>query len=772
MARIPSLLILALTAITLPAAATEVDDDRTGSPHFVVDGDVEKLPLRSTNAEIDIAGVIARVKVTQTYENSGSKPIEAVYVFPGSTRSAVFRMKMTIGERTIEAKIQEKEAARKLYEKAKAQGKSASLLEQHRPNVFQMNVANIMPGDVIRVEMTYAELLVPTDGVYELVYPTVVGPRYAGAQGAQETKQEGWTANPYLAEGAKPTYTFGLTAKLSAGMPIASLASPSHTVSPRFLDRDTAEVVLDDPRGGDRDFILKYRLAKDAVQTGVLLFPGQDENFFLMMMQPPARPNPTLIPPREFIFVLDVSGSMHGFPLDTAKALIEELLAGMRAEDRFNIMFFSGGSTVLSDKSVPASRTWKRRAVALLTQQRGGGGTQILPAMERALAMPRADNMSTSIVVVTDGYVSVEKRTFDVIAENLGEANLFAFGIGRSVNRHLIEGMARTGMGEPFVVLDAASAKKAAAKFKTYIESPVLTNVKMSVDGFDAYDVEPKHIPDVFAQRPVVVFGKYRGAANGHISLSGYDGRGRWSNAIAVNASKASPDHEALRLLWARHRIQRLDDLQTLARSNAKEEVTKLGLRYSLMTQYTSFVAIDSEVRNHQGAPARVDQPLPLPSGVSGLATGRGYAPSAAAPLMRVRRERRAVPKSSPARTPSEAPAILSAPEAESAADRDGRDDLDEATTRSTVSKDKASSNQASRRIVRRELEKCYEDGAKASAGTKVVVLLTPTGRVSKVLFVGAPIPEARARCIRLRLKKRTFTATGRSERLEIPLAS
>lgn len=777
-------LLTALTLFAAPALASRPapTDDRTGSPYFMVDDPkvVESLPLESTRADIDVAGVIARVKVTQTYRNRGSEPIEATYVFPGSTRSAVFRMKMTIGDRTIEAKIKEKEAARKLYEQAKREGKSASLLEQHRPNVFQMNVANIMPGDVIKVEMFYSELLVPTDGTYELVYPTVVGPRYAGAQdAATKVKNESWTSNPYLKKGAEVPYEFGLTARLSAGMPLAEVNSPSHRIAPRFTGRDSAEIVVDDNKGGDRDFVLRYRLSGNKVQTGLLMFPGKDENFFLMMMQPPKRVAPAMMPPREYIFIMDVSGSMRGFPLNVAKDVVTELLAGLRRQDRFNIMFFSGGSTVLNDgESVPATRQWKDRAIQLLTAQRGGGGTRILPAMKRALAMPRAENMSTSIVVVTDGYVSVEKQTFDVIAENLREANLFTFGIGSSVNRHLIEGMARTGMGEPFIVLNRNEAKAKAAKFKTYIESPVLANVKLSFDGFDAYDVEPRSIPDVFAQRPVIVFGKYRGTPSGHISLSGYQGRGRWSDNIAVKASMASSRHEALRQLWARHKIARLDDLATVARTGVKDEVTKLGLKYSLMTKYTSFVAIDSLVRNHSGSSQSVSQPLPLPKGVPQSAVGaspaRAYKPRPA-PMRRMRTKRRRGPANygsgggmrfDQSIAPPAAVAPEPAPEAEEAQMKSA-DDLGGADYDKRKGSDKT--NRRIMKNMQRRLAKCVEG---ADKGTKfdIRIIVGADGKVLRVQFLRGNPSGKTKQCVTKLIRKTAFVSTGRSFQLRFPL--
>ena len=602
--------------------------DKTLSPYFLVKSDdpaVEQMPLQATSAIVDIAGVIADVKVKQTYKNEGKKPLEAIYVFPGSTRAAVYAMKMTIGARTLIAKIEKRETARQQYEQAKQEGKSASLLEQQRPNVFQMNVANIMPGDLIVVELSYTELLVPTNGMYEFVYPTVVGPRYSNLPAAGAPPSEKWVANPTLHEGEKPPYTFDIAVNLSTGLPIQQAACDTHKVKIDYEGKALAHVTLDEAEkfGGNRDYILKYQLAGGHIESGLLLSEGEKEKFFLLMVQPPKQPDPKAIPPREYIFIVDVSGSMNGFPLDISKTLLKNLIGNLRPEEMFNVMLFSGGAAVLSEKgSLPATPENIQKALQVIDKQKGGG-TEILPAFQRALALPRAENMACTIVIATDGYVRVEPEVFDLIRNNLGKANLFAFGIGASVNRFIIEGMAHVGQGEPFIITEPAKAAAQAEKFRQYIQTPVLTRIKLDFGKFDAYQVEPPAIPDVLAERPVICFGKWRGAAQGEITLSGLTGGQPYQQKFTVSAVQPRPENAALRYLWARQRIMLLGDYNLLQPSDERvEEITDLGLQYNLLTQYTSFVAIDSEVRNKTGESTTVNQPLPLPEGVSDLAVG------------------------------------------------------------------------------------------------------------------------------------------------------
>ena len=382
------------------------------------------------------------------------------------------------------------------------------------------------------------------------------------------------------------------------------------------------------PGGGNRDFVLRYRLAGDKIESGVLLWEGEGgggrkENFFALMMEPPQRPTAAQIPPREYIFLLDVSGSMHGFPLDTAKALMRNLLGRLRPTDTFNVALFSGAAHVMSPGgSIPARKEEIARAIAEIEKQQGGGGTELMGGLEMSYKIPRRNQgVSRTVVVVTDGYVGVEAQAFRFIRERLSEANLFAFGIGSGVNRGLIEGMARAGQGEPFVVLRPDKAAEEADKLRAMIEQPVLTHVNVAFAGLDAYEVAPQKLPDLMARRPLVLFGKYRGPAGGRIEITGSSGGGRLRQTVEVRPGSARAGNAALRWLWARRWVDTLEDERAMgAGKPAEDGITALGLDYKLLTAFTSFVAVDSQVVNAGGNGKSVRQPLPMPEGVSNLA--------------------------------------------------------------------------------------------------------------------------------------------------------
>ena len=609
----------------------EDDPDKTLAPYFFVEGadpDPDSFPLKETKVSSQINGVIADTYVTQTYTNEGKTPINAKYIFPASTKASVHGMTMQIGNRLITARIKEKEEAREEFEEAKSQGKSASLLEQQRPNVFSMDVANVMPNDTVVIELHYTEMVVSTEGSYQFVFPTVTGPRYTSSPEDPGKDDNQWVSTPYLKEGKTPSGRYDIAVSLSTGVPVTDITCRSHSIKIDKSSASAARITLEDPKdfAGDRDFILDYKLTGQDVNCGLLLDQGEEENFFMLMIQPPKRYDPEDIPPREYIFLMDVSGSMYGFPLDTAKGLIKDLVTSLRDTDTFNLILFSGASSRMSPVSVPATAENIQRAVELIDRQEGGGGTEMAPALRDALAIPKTEGTSRSIITITDGYISGEKEIFGIISQNLADTDFFSFGIGDSVNRYLIDGIAKVGLGESFVVTDDKDALDTAKRFCTYIQAPLLTDIQVSYNGFEVYDVEPAALPTLFAQRPIVLFGKWRGEPGGSIQVTGRSGNRDYVQDIQVSQASIG-SNPGISYLWARTMVENLTDYNTGLEEDdsIKKEVTQLGLKYSMMTPYTSFVAVMEEVRNPDGAGRDVDQPLPLPQGVSDLSVGGGY---------------------------------------------------------------------------------------------------------------------------------------------------
>ena len=299
-----------------------------------------------------------------------------------------------------------------------------------------------------------------------------------------------------------------------------------------------------------------------------------------------------------------------------------KLFRNLKPTDHFNILFFSGGSKVLSPQPLAATPDNIALAEDMMNKQRGGGGTALYPALQQVFAMQSDENASRNIVLVTDGYISAEDRVFQLVDKNLHRNNLFAFGIGSSVNRFLIEGIARAGRAEAFVVTSRTDAAQQAKRFNDYISAPALTNIRVEAEGVELYDLEPAKVPDMLAQRPVMVIGKYRNAAaNASITLKGVSGLGDQQWSFPLQDAQASDS--TLPQLWARKRLERLYLIPAENKEELRESIVELGMQYSLLTRHTSFVAVDETVRNTTARATDVKQPLPLPKGVSNLAVGQ-----------------------------------------------------------------------------------------------------------------------------------------------------
>lgn len=586
-----------LFACLISHAVTAQDgNDHTEAAYITAidqQGTVMNVPLKSVKADVRIAGCIADVSTRQTYTNPSDQEIQATYVFPGSTRAAVYAMTMDINGVLTNAEIQEKQAAQKAFDAAVTLGKSASLLQQHRPNIFQMDLGNMPPHSTVIIELKYTELITPVDGIYEFVYPTIVGKRYDQEDQTGET----WTLNPYakLDQGVPQTAApaFNIQVTLKTPVPLRGVTVTQHQSSIDYPDARTATIRLNnEDRMENKDFILHYRLQGDQIETGLMLWEGEDENFFLYLGESPKRISQKQIPPRTYLFIVDVSGSMQGFPLDLSRTLIRQLLTGLRPQDQFNVLLFASSSATLFEQPEPATSANIQQALSFTDQQEAAGGTQLLDALHTAFQHISAES-STSFVILTDGFVTVEKEAFDFIQKNLGQANFFPFGIGGSVNRYLIEGLAHVGHSEPFIVTRPEEAAVISQRFHEYISNPVLTNIHLSFSEFEAYDIIPQSFPDLFAEKPLVVMGKWKGKPKGTIQLTGQSGSGAHESTIHVAKKLIDEDHAPLKYLWARKKLQLLSDYNNLTPGEANQEaITALGLKYSLLSEFTSFVAI------------------------------------------------------------------------------------------------------------------------------------------------------------------------------------
>ncbi len=593
-----------------------------------------QCPLKHTDVKTEISGQLARTTVTQEFQNPFNDKIEAVYVFPLPVNAAVDDMTMIVGDRTVKGKIKRREEARQIYEAARDAGQVASLLDQERPNIFTQSVANITPGAVVKVTISYVETLKYEDGTYEFVFPMVVGPRYVPGQPApqpnpstapdtSQVPDASRITPPVTPEGTRAGHDISIEVKLDAGVPIDSINAKSHEVEQQRTNAHAAIVRLKDQNTiPNKDFVLRFDVAGKKISDAVMTHRGQQGGFFSLMLQPPERVTVADVSPKEIVFVLDTSGSMNGFPIEKAKESMKLAIDGMNPQDTFNLITFAGDTHVLFPQPLPATRENLKRAQDFLASRQGSGGTEMMKAIKTALEPSKSQDHVRIVCFMTDGFVGNDMEIVDEIQKH-PNARVFAFGIGSSVNRFLLDKVAEEGRGEVEYVSLEDDGSAAAKRFHERIRNPLLTDIRVEWGGLPVADVYPKRIPDLFSAKPLVLTGRYTNGARGVVRLIGRVGAQTFTRDIPVELPESQSEHDVLATLWARTRI---DDLMRqdysgiqngLPKDDVKEAITQLGLEYRLMTQFTSFVAVEEMTVTEGGQPRRVDVPIEMPEGVS-----------------------------------------------------------------------------------------------------------------------------------------------------------
>ncbi len=592
-------------------------------------------PLKHTDVATEISGFVARVIVTQTFANPFSDPIEAIYTFPLSDRAAVDGMTMKTGERVIRGEIKRRDDARRIYEAARAAGKLASLLDQERPNIFTQSLANVMPGAEVEVRLEYVEPLKFADGTFEFSFPTVVGPRFVpgnptghgGTGWAPDTDRvpdASRVTPPVTPEGTRAGHDLSIAVDLDAGVPLGAVVSPLHPIT---VDRPTptrARVALVNQREiPNRDFVLRYAIATDALQSTALVHRVDDgDGYLTLVLLPPQRTTAETAAPKELIFVIDRSGSQMGAPLDKAKETMRWIIDHLNPRDTFQVVDFGSDANVLFAKPERVTASTRKRARDHIDALEPNGGTMMAEAVQRVTAMPADEHRLRIVTFMTDGYVGNDFEVLDLVQKSRGTSRWFPFGTGNGVNRYLIETMARLGGGEPDFVLLADPGETVARRFYQRIASPVLTDVQVAFEGLDVTDVEPHALSDVWDERPLVIHARYRKAGRGTVVLRGFQSGRPYEQRLAVTLPEREEAHAAIASLWARARVDAIMDEDLAAVQSGqvpaerRERILAIALAHRLMTQFTSFVAVEEKVVNEGGHQRTVAVPVEMPDGV------------------------------------------------------------------------------------------------------------------------------------------------------------
>ena len=642
------LIVLLLAAWPLSAVSSPSLDDVAGRVVAQVGGEVVDMPLMNSDLQINIEGDMATVELRQTFANPSQIPLEAEYLFPLNQNAAVFGMTMQVGAEIVQATIRKKETAEAEYKQAAEDGKAAALLTQHRPNMFTQKIANLMPGMPIEVTLKYVQMVPKIDGQYELVVPLIVGPRYESPKSAAQEiisdadapAQNGtWSVSPLpaypLVAGLNLPVSVlsdrvSLDVNMVAGVEMSEFASPTHPLNITETDKGLTAQFTQGKVMDNKDLVLRYMLGGDTLQAATLTHHDQRGGFLSVMIEPPAVPDEAVATPRELVFVLDTSGSMSGQPLAASKRFMDAALEGLRPGDYFRIIPFSNTARHFANGASPATAPNIGAGRKFVSRLSASGGTEIETAIRTAFATESPANTMRIVVFLSDGYIGGEARVLRTIREQIGQSRIYAFGIGDSVNRYLLDAMAEEGRGYARYVGVDEDAMDVAEVMAANLKTPLLTDIEIDWAGLEVTDMTPSRLPDLFAGNSLRVYARYKGADEGQITLKGLV-KGRIAEMPVKLILSDQEGEAALPLIWARNQIATLDR-RIAVRDQAEaadKEVTRLGLEYSLQTRNTSFVAVSQKVVNTSGQTAQpASVPLPMVSGITSSAYPQGFAGS------------------------------------------------------------------------------------------------------------------------------------------------
>lgn len=620
---IRSLLIVFVISLTSHASPTyDVNSVEPGGLYFATEkpGRVVAAPTLKADVDMAVSGPIVRTRVIQYFENTSDAWVEGIYTYPLPKGSAIDVLKMQVGDRVIEGEIKEKQEAKRTFEKARDEGKRASLVVQRRPNIFSTRIANIGPGETIKVMIEYQDLIEPRDNVFELRFPMVVRPRYnpgvplddiqARAGWGFDTDQvpDGSTLNPAWVDGAKYGHNpVSLSVALTPGFELDQIGSPSHEVSVVELEGGAQINLSEEAVPADQDFILRWTpKASNAPQIGVF---GESTNagqhHLIMIMPPTDTIDQRDVPARELIIVLDKSGSMGGQAIRQAKAAVRRAVMRLTAKDSFNLIAFDSYAQALFPASQPVTERTIDEALDFIGNVQADGGTEMSDALSLALPQgaPRGEKIR-QVIFVTDGAVGNEAALMAQIKRDLGAARLFTVGIGSAPNSYFMSEAAHFGRGTYINIAVQDDVMTAMADLFSKIEKPQITGLAVSGLPQDI-DMAPANLPDLYTGEPIVIALKGDLDTDQLVVTGNKDGRD-WSMAVP---EARGTDSAGIANLWARRKIQAVNrgfvgQFGQEAIAAKRAQVTKLALDYHLVSDFTSLVAVEKQ------AARPVDDPL------------------------------------------------------------------------------------------------------------------------------------------------------------------
>ena len=608
-----------LTASSAPAQ--ECDLERAGGLTLNGGGSSTSAPILETHVEINVTGMIARTRVTQTFYNPTTNWMEGVYVFPLPEGAAVDHLLMYVGDRVIEGRIEERTQAKRTYETARDQGFKASLVEQDRANIFRTHLANIGPDETVEIDIELQHLARYDNGELRLRFPTVVAPRFTRPTDTSPDHQEPNATTELMnaiARALHPINPLQIEITVDSGIPLRALYSPTHQIDTDQIGDSTYVASLSGDAFADRDFVLAWRPDVGDTPASAVFYEELDGDVYaLVMALPPADfTQPRGSATREVVFVIDSSGSMGGASIRQAKLALLLALDELRPGDYFDVVEFNSEARSLFGRSVAASFDTIDEARKFVDGLSANGGTNIMAALALALVPASAPTDIRQVVFVTDGAVGNEAQIFTYVADRLGDSRLFTVGIGSAPNSHFMRKAAHFGRGTYTYIGSPEEVSERMGVLFEKLDSTALTDIEVIWNDPAGAETFPSSIPDLYRGEPLIVAARLASAPN-RIEVHGVHEDGQpWSSTEELPRESATVDRGIGRL-WARQKIESLmDDLALGAnRAEVRQEVIDIAIDHNLVTKFTSLVAVDITPSAPPGASQSTLLPLNRPAG-------------------------------------------------------------------------------------------------------------------------------------------------------------
>ena len=607
------LLIMCLYSIPTRISAQDIP-----FPRFIVNSDasdIDSLLPDSTHIEAHVSGIITEVIIKQFFVYQGSSTLEASLLMPMHPSIMIHGGMVKVGNQSYKAEMKDKEKVREIYDQAKKK-LDPFFLSWNEPNAFQMHVSGIQPGMRVSYEIRYTQIMKPNSGTYQLVLPKPLRPYYLKVLDFVPLYRDTFSDTSFSEMKEFPAGSFTSTVIVAKGGSMANCTAKGFALQ----ENESAFIGTFSSKSphSPQELSVEYQFADQEPAANVMMYEDNNDKFFLLTLHPPV--NKQLRDSNhshEYVILCDSSALETG----AASTFWNSFSKGLYPGDKVNIQHFGNENIQLSDTSQFCTKDMVSRAHVFFNRVQETEGLEPIALIDRLtniLSQPQSGSMSArTIIILSNGFVDAGPDIFEQVKMQLTDANIFAIATGNESNERFFDAISRLTMSEPMALKgNHESMEQQSNNIVRMLQNPALTKLKVGFDGFNAIELEPASYPDLYSERPVMIFGKFKGKEKGRIVITGMMGDKSFAKTLEISSIKQTVSNTALPYLWAKQRIALLIDYNVYERTSQRvNEITKLGKRYGVQTPYTAFGVLGNELGKNKVIPAIMYQPLNLAIG-------------------------------------------------------------------------------------------------------------------------------------------------------------